>query len=39
MGATIEKGIVLDRRGRVMGDGSSRLWNLLGEQAVFLLRR
>ncbi len=39
MGATIEKGIVLDRGGRVMGDGSSRLWNLLGEQAVFLLRR
>ena len=39
MGATIEKGIVLDRGGRVMGDGSSRLWNLLGEQAVFRLRR
>jgi len=39
MGATIERGIVLDRRGRVMRDGIPARWNLFGEQAVFLLRR
>ena len=39
IGATIERGIVLDRRGRVMRDGAPGRWNLFGEQAVFLLRR
>ena len=39
IGATIERGVVLDRRGRVMRDGSPGRWNLFGETAVFLLRR
>ena len=39
IGATIERGIVLDRHGRVMKDGAPARWNLFGEQAVFLLRR
>ena len=39
IGATIERGLVLDRRGRVMADGGQGRWNLFGEQAVFLLRR
>lgn len=39
VGATIERGIVLDRHGRVMRDGAAARWNLFGEQAVFLLRR
>jgi methionine biosynthesis protein MetW len=39
IGATIERGLVLDRRGRVMKDGVPARWNLFGEQAVFLLRR
>ncbi|WP_428981052.1 methionine biosynthesis protein MetW [Lichenibacterium dinghuense] len=39
VGATIERGLVLDRRGRVMRDGAPARWNLFGEQAVFLLRR
>ncbi len=39
IGARIERGIVLDRRGRVMKDGARGRWNLFGEQAVFLLER
>ncbi len=39
IGAAIERGIVLDRRGRVMRAGAAGRWNLFGEQAVFLLRR
>jgi methionine biosynthesis protein MetW len=39
IGATIERGIVLDRRGRVIRDGAEARWNLFGEQAVFLLKR
>ena len=39
IGATIERGVVLDRRGRVMKDGSAARWNLFGETAVFLVRR
>ena len=39
IGAEIERGLVLDRRGRVMKDGSPARWNLFGEQAVFLLKR
>ena len=39
IGATIERGIVLDRNGRVMKEGAPARWNLFGQQAVFLLRR
>lgn len=39
IGARIDRGIVLDRRGRVMKDGATGRWNLFGEQAVFLLER
>ena len=40
LGITIERGIALDKDGEVLPlDGSGRLANLLGEQAVFLLRR
>ena len=39
IGATIERGVVLDRRGRVMKDGVASRWNLFGETAVFLLSR
>lgn len=40
MGYTIERGISLDPHGRMRRhDGKGRLANLLGEQAVFLLRR
>ncbi len=39
IGATIERGIVLDRGGRAMRYHVPALWNLFGEQAVFLLRR
>ncbi len=37
--ATIEKGVVLDGRGRPLRENATGLWNLFGEQAVFLLRR
>ena len=37
IGATIERGVVLNGRGRPMR--SEWAWNLFGEQAVFLLRR
>ena len=39
IGATIERGVVLDRRGRPLKDGAASRWNLFGETAVFLLRR
>lgn len=39
MGAGIERGIVLDRKGRQLGAGSITRWNVLGEQAIFLLSR
>lgn len=38
-GIAIEKAISLDSRGTARFDGGRRLSNLLGEQAVFLLRR
>lgn len=38
--ATVERAVVLDRRGGKMTDtGPVWLWNLIGEQAVLLLRR
>ncbi len=38
--AKVERAIVLDGSGRRMGAGSTPwFWNILGEQAVFLLRR
>lgn len=37
IGATIERGVVLDGRGRPMR--TAWAWNMFGEQAVFLLRR
>jgi methionine biosynthesis protein MetW len=40
VGATIERAVVLDRAGRQMRDGTPAwVWNLWGDQAVFLLRR
>lgn len=39
IGATIERGVVLDGRGRPMQERSPWVWNMLGEQAVFMLRR
>lgn len=39
IGASIERGVVLDRRGRPMQERAPWVWNVLGEQAVFLLRR
>ena len=39
LGATIEKAAVLDRRGRPLREHAPRVWNLFGQQAVFLLRR
>ncbi len=39
IGATIERGVVLDRRGRPMRERTPWVWNMLGQQAVFLLRR
>lgn len=38
-GITVERSVTVDRAGRVTGTGQGRLSNLLGEQAVFLLRR
>jgi len=38
-GVTIERGVIVNRAGRVTGSGYGGLTNLLGEQAVFLLRR
>ena len=37
--AKVERALVLDRGGRKLGATSPWLWNLVGEQAVFLLRR
>ena len=39
IGAVIEKGVVLDDRARALRTDAPRVWNILGEQAVFLLRR
>ncbi len=39
IGAVIESSVVLDGRGRPLGERSPWVWNLVGQQAVFLLRR
>lgn len=39
MGIVIEAGYTLDRADRVRGTGTGHFTNLLGEQAVFMLRR
>ena len=40
IGATVEKGVVIDRSGRLMRESTPWwVWNIWGEQAVFLLRR
>ena len=39
IGASIERGVVLDGRGRPMQERAPWVWNVLGQQAVFLLRR
>ena len=39
VGATIERAVVLDGRGRPLQDRAPWVWNALGEQAVFPLRR
>ena len=40
VGATVERAVVLDRAGHPMSGGARPwLWNLLGQQAVFMLRR
>lgn len=39
MGITIERAVILDRRGRITGREHGGLANLLGEQGVFLLKR
>lgn len=39
IGAIIEQGVVLDGRGRPLRERTPWVWNILGEQAVFLLRR
>lgn len=39
LGLTVERSVTLDRSGRITGRGHNGLTNLLGEQAVFLLRR
>ena len=40
LAATVERAVVLDRAGRPMSDRARPwLWNVLGQQAVFLLRR
>lgn len=39
IGATIEQGVVLDRKGRPLRDRAPWVWNALGQQAVFMLRR
>jgi methionine biosynthesis protein MetW len=40
MRVTVERAVVLDRVGRPMSGGARPwLWNLLGQQAVFMLRR
>lgn len=39
MGITIERAFILDRADRICGHGFGAWANLLGEQAVFLLRR
>ena len=40
MGATVERGVVIDRAGRLMRENTPAwIWNIWGDQAVFLLRR
>lgn len=39
IGATIERAVVLDRKGRPLRDRAPWVWNTLGQQAVFMLRR
>jgi methionine biosynthesis protein MetW len=40
VGAKVERGVVLDRAGRLMRESTPWwMWNIWGEQAVFLLRR
>lgn len=39
IGITVERGLTVNRAGRVTGQGHARFANLFGEQAVFLLRR
>ncbi len=39
IGATIEQAVVLDRKGRPLRDRAPWVWNALGQQAVFMLKR
>ena len=39
IGANIERGIALDRFGRPLAFSDPWVWNLFGEQGVFLLAR
>ena len=39
IGATIEQAVVLDRKGRPLRDRAPWVWNVLGQQAVFMLKR
>ena len=40
MGVTVERGVVIDRAGRLMRENTPAwIWNIWGDQAVFLLRR
>lgn len=40
VGAHVERGVVIDRAGRLMRENTpSWIWNIWGDQAVFLLRR
>lgn len=40
VGAKVERGVVIDRAGRLMRENMpSWIWNIWGDQAVFLLRR
>jgi len=35
----MERAVVLDRKGRPLRDRAPWVWNALGQQAVFMLRR